>query len=269
MNIKMKVAIILLFTGISFLSVGQETKLYKVKKSSMEKEIYYTLKANQKVKHGPYELYFNKWLKLAGYYDNNLKDSTWTEYTYQGKKVWEGHYKYDLKNGLWITFFPSGKMETKGAYVNDSRAGIWEFYHKDGELAQKFDFDKNKMVYADTTLTASSNAIRGGKYDGLMYTDTPPVYVDGQQAFFKFLGTRMQYPAQAKELNLSGRVYISIVVDAQGATSDFKVVRGIGAGCDEEALRVLKLTKGNWKPATFNGQNVGTTMVIPIVFKLS
>ena len=82
-----------------------------------------------------------------------------------------------------------------------------------------------------------------------------------------YLSKNIRYPEQAKETNTEGRVTLKFVVNEDGAVSDIKVVRGIGAGCDEEAKRVLA-SMPRWKPGKQNGRAVKVYYTLPIMFKL-
>jgi protein TonB len=89
----------------------------------------------------------------------------------------------------------------------------------------------------------------------------------GIEAFYKFVGKELRYPAQANRMGVEGRVFVQFVVDEKGNVSDVKAVKGIGAGADEEAVRVIKLTK--WKPGKQRGRAVKVRMIMPVMFKLS
>ena len=78
----------------------------------------------------------------------------------------------------------------------------------------------------------------------------------------------MKYPSQAQRMGLEGKVFIEFVVGRDGSIADVKVLRGIGAGCDEEAIRVLKKSP-NWSPGKQRGRPVRQRMVLPITFKLN
>ena len=91
--------------------------------------------------------------------------------------------------------------------------------------------------------------------------------VNGMTDFYKFIGQNIKYPVDARKANIEGRVFVSFTVDETGKLSDFKVVRGIGAGCDEEAVRVLKLSP-NWKPGMQDGIAVKSIFNIAVVFKI-
>lgn len=89
----------------------------------------------------------------------------------------------------------------------------------------------------------------------------------GMEAFYKYLGKTLKYPSQARRMGVEGKVYVQFVVEKDGALTDIKIVKGIGAGCDEEAERVVKEAK-KWKPGKQRGRPVRQRMVIPIIFKL-
>lgn len=90
----------------------------------------------------------------------------------------------------------------------------------------------------------------------------------GFEVFYKDIGERMNYPAQARRMGVEGRVFVEFVVNRDGTLTDLNVIKGIGAGCDEEAVRVLKSAQ-RWTPGKQRGKPVRQKMVLPIVFKLS
>ncbi|MBN8576384.1 MAG: energy transducer TonB [Cytophagales bacterium] len=90
----------------------------------------------------------------------------------------------------------------------------------------------------------------------------------GRAAFYKYVGENIQYPAQARRMGIQGRVFVEFVVNKDGALTDVVVVKGIGAGCDEEALRIVKNAPA-WNPGRQRGRAVKQRMVIPITFMLA
>lgn len=95
-----------------------------------------------------------------------------------------------------------------------------------------------------------------------------PEFNGGLEAFGKFLMTNLRYPKAARDNNVQGRVIITFVVEKDGTLSDMKVVRGIGSGCDEEAVRVLSISPA-WKPGIQNGKPVKVQYSVPISFTLA
>lgn len=98
--------------------------------------------------------------------------------------------------------------------------------------------------------------------------ETQPEFPGGEEARLKFIGSNIKYPQVARELGVSGTVYVEFIVGKDGKISDAKIVRGIGSGCDEEALRVVKMFP-NWKPGKQRGKAVSVRFRMPIKFTLA
>lgn len=94
-----------------------------------------------------------------------------------------------------------------------------------------------------------------------------PSFPGGQEAYYKYLGSNIEYPKQARELGIEGRVFITFVVNKDGSLSDLQLARGIGGGCDEEALRVF-MESPNWVPGKQRGKVVKTRMQAAVTFEL-
>lgn len=95
-----------------------------------------------------------------------------------------------------------------------------------------------------------------------------PSFPGGETARNKFLAENIVYPKPATESGIQGTVYVSFIVDTKGNIMDVKILRGIGSGCDEEAIRVVKLMP-RWKPGRQNGKLVRVLFNMPIYFKLN
>lgn len=98
--------------------------------------------------------------------------------------------------------------------------------------------------------------------------DSPPEFDGGTKKLNRFLSRNLRYPSLAQENGVEGRVFVSFVVETNGSISQIKLVRGIGSGCDEEALRVVRLLPA-WKPGVLDGVPVRSTYILPINFQLS
>lgn len=97
--------------------------------------------------------------------------------------------------------------------------------------------------------------------------DQPPVYPQGHYAMQELIMKSIQYPHAASVRNLQGTVLLSFIVEPSGMMSNINVERGVGGGCSEEAVRVLKLIK--WQPGYHNGKAVRTKMTLPVEFNLA
>jgi protein TonB len=90
----------------------------------------------------------------------------------------------------------------------------------------------------------------------------------GYAAFYKFVSDNIKYPAPARRMNIEGKVFVEFVVGKDGKISDVKAVKGIGGGCDEEAVRIVTMAPP-WNPGKQRGKPVRQRMVLPITFKLA
>ena len=89
-----------------------------------------------------------------------------------------------------------------------------------------------------------------------------PELVGGMEALQK----KIRYPLQAKSLGVQGVVYVQSIINEKGKIIEPKVVKKLGAGCDEEAIRVLK--KSKFKPGYDKGKPVKVRFTLPIFFRL-
>lgn len=101
----------------------------------------------------------------------------------------------------------------------------------------------------------------------LLVVEQNPEFSGGYEAMLKFLTSHMIYPALAQESGIQGTVFVQFVVSKTGKISNVKILRGIGGGCDEEAVRVVK-EMPNWIPGRQNGQAVPVMFQIPVKFQL-
>jgi len=94
-----------------------------------------------------------------------------------------------------------------------------------------------------------------------------PSYPGGEETRIKFLQDNIKYPEEAKELGIQGKVFVTFVVEVDGSITDVRVLRGIGGGCDEEAIRVVKAMP-KWIPGKQRGVPVRVQFNLPIKFTL-
>ncbi|MBL0129428.1 MAG: TonB family protein [Flavobacteriales bacterium] len=94
-----------------------------------------------------------------------------------------------------------------------------------------------------------------------------PAFPGGEAELFKYLSKAVKYPQMAQDAMISGVVYMTFVVDENGKVRDPKVLRGIGGGCDQEAIRVVKAMP-EWEPGKQRGKPVRVQYNLPIRFTL-
>jgi len=100
-----------------------------------------------------------------------------------------------------------------------------------------------------------------------VFVEEVPSFPGGEAALYEFLGKNIKYPDLARENNITGRVYVSFVVEKDGSITRAVVKRDIGGGCGPEALRVVKAMP-KWKPGKQSGKAVRTEFMLPVDFTL-
>ncbi len=95
-----------------------------------------------------------------------------------------------------------------------------------------------------------------------------PEFIGGEKALFDYLAGSIKYPTIAREAGIQGTVYITFIVEKDGGVSNVTVARGIGGGCDEEAVRVIK-SMPKWKAGLQRDKPVRVQFNVPIKFTLS
>lgn len=97
--------------------------------------------------------------------------------------------------------------------------------------------------------------------------ESMPEYVGGMNKLYAFLNNNIKYPVMAKESGIQGKVYITFVVEKDGNITDVRILRGIGGGCDEEAVRVVS-SMPRWTPGKQRGKPVRVQYNLPVRFTL-
>lgn len=98
--------------------------------------------------------------------------------------------------------------------------------------------------------------------------EVPPQFPGGEEARVDYMVHAIKYPEEARKKGVQGTVYISFVIEEDGSITNAEVLRGIGGGCDEEALRVIR-EMPKWTPGKQKGKPVRVQFNMPIKFTLS
>ncbi|PLW96462.1 MAG: energy transducer TonB [Marinilabiliales bacterium] len=97
--------------------------------------------------------------------------------------------------------------------------------------------------------------------------ESMPEYPGGINALYQYISDQIHYPVMAKELGIQGKVFVTFVIETDGSVSGVEVLRGIGGGCDEEAIRVVN-SLPKWKPGKQRGVPVRVRYNLPVKFTL-
>lgn len=116
--------------------------------------------------------------------------------------------------------------------------------------------------------SASSTALVAAPPSPMVFltADEMPVFAGGDAAQLKFLSKHLSYPGPALEHSISGKVHVTFTIDAEGRPRDPRVVKGLGYGLDEEAVRLVRLMPW-WNPGHIKGQPVWVQVTMPIMFR--
>lgn len=162
------------------------------------------------------------------------------------------------------TDLDSGRVE-KGR-----KLGPWSYYGMTPSgrkvLVQRYDYDQKKLLYYRQPDEHPYRHQQGDAWQ-VGYLDRPPLYVGGETQLSTYM-RQLNYPEQARQKNVQGRVVVSFVVDTMGVAQNHKVLTGIGAGCDEEALRVARSIPHEWIPGRKGGHAVPVEYELPFTFRM-
>ena len=140
----------------------------------------------------------------------------------------------------------------------------------DNDIKVNLDIEANEETkVAPVNIQVQQEPIKEEKAEQIFtIVEDQPTPKGGMAAFYEYVAKHMEYPAQARRMNIEGRVFVQFVVDKDGTLTDVKVLKGIGGGCDKEAVNIIE-NAPKWNPGKQRGRPVKVRMVIPIVFQLN
>jgi len=110
----------------------------------------------------------------------------------------------------------------------------------------------------------------------LQIAEKQPEPEGGMEAFYNYIAQELNYPEQAKEKGIEGKVFVQFVIEKDGSLSNIKIMKGIKecTACDAEVIRIIetfndpKKNAPKWNPAEQRGNAVRVKMLVPIRFEL-
>lgn len=152
-------------------------------------------------------------------------------------------------------------------------SGAEELQNLDPELVHSVNVDKsNRVIYIALKKDGANFDYLSdkSKMEGDVFTvvEEQPEYEGGMDAFYRYIASEMRYPPQARQQGIQGHTFVQFVVEKDGSLSNVQAIKGIGAGCDQEAVRVVQ-NAPSFKPGKQRGKPVRVRMVMPITFKLN
>ena len=209
-----------------------------------------------------------------------------------------------VRDGKAVWYFENGSVESEGFYTEDYRTGLWKTYYESGDLKEELIYRGEETLFAqcwspegkalldhgtgtaseadeesqstmyrvfEDSLVVVAFKVRHDAGDTVYHVvEKMAAYKDGFEGLYKEVGRSLagKYPRNARRMGVEGKVFIQFIVDHKGHVCESKVLRGIGAGCDELALEAIAALT-DWEPAVHDGRPVKQMFVLPVVFRLN
>lgn len=140
----------------------------------------------------------------------------------------------------------------------------------DVEVEEDFFIDVEATVYTEIQEFTPIVVVEEEIVEDVIFTvvEDQPGFPGGEEARIRYLTENLRYPQMAREAGIQGTVFVTFVVERDGSVTDVRVLRGIGGGCDEEAVRVVR-NMPRWTPGRQRGQPVRVQFNMPIRFVLN
>lgn len=208
---------------------------------------------------------------LATYYFQNGEVKKKVFYSYDDKKVriekvialndsLGYHFLDTAGTGIYKVTNEYGEL-IEEEYLNGDRNGNWKVYNPKSKETYLATYQEGKFL-------KSSVINAKGKTAHYSQDEVLPTFKGGMTAFSYYLSRELKSPKIAKDNGTQGRVFVRFIVGRDGSITDCKVIKGIGDGCDEEALRVIA-NSPRWNPGIQKGMPVRVSYTLPISFQLT
>lgn len=182
----------------------------------------------------------------------NFWDQKGNQIVSQGKGELTQYNEYQYVDELYVV--------AKGNILDGLKHGPWLGYDKEGNLLYR-ELYREGLLLRGRAFVDNGNSV---KYNTV---SKAPMPVGGVRSLQKHINKSLQYPRNARYENISGQVLVQFVVDKDGSIQDVEAIKGIGGGCDEEAVRVIE-SFGSWEPGVQRGQLRTSRMIMPISFQI-
>lgn len=179
--------------------------------------------------------------------------------------VWDIQGKQIVQNGEGnCEYFERENEEmilNTGLIKEGLKEGQWKGKTIKGEVLFEEIYKKGKFIKGVSFSNGQSS-----EYEN---PDQIAEFIGGISNFSKLIKNNLRYPASAVKANAQGKVFVHFTVCTDGTLCDYNILKGIGFGCDKEAIRVIQLSSGKWKPGRKRGKIVKTRFTAPINYALS
>jgi TonB family protein len=236
---------------------------YFLSGSTITQKLYAIGEYEKNSKTGKWEWWYaNGQPKEVGHYSEvSYTDNYYSGIDYKIESFWDSTGNQLVQQGKGkVMYYHESALISEGSYVNGKKHDVWNTYFKDGKL-------KNKETFEYGVFKEGISYKENGESFTYTIQEVQPVPDGGMHGFMNYIMESMHYPKEARKKGIQGKVYVRFVIDRDGSVRDVEVLKGIGGGCDEEAMRVIRECP-RWSPGIQRGQPVKVRMSIPLIFKL-
>ncbi len=190
------------------------------------------------------------------------KQGLFTFYFKNGIKKGEGNYNHGKKIGAWTWWYKNGQLKGAGNFKNDKKEGQWKWYFDNGQKSAVEQYGNDSLLSArywnrdGSILKDPEKAVRSIEFPG------------GKEALMTFMKENLVFPEDLKELDISGIVYVSFVVDTNGAVKDIKILRSPHPELSKLVIAMIKKMP-RWKPAKVHNIISESKANLPVKFTLT
>lgn len=184
--------------------------------------------------------------RLEGPLENGMRHGSWSSFNFYGEEIARTEYAYGYPHGVYREF-ASGNIRATGEFRYGEPVGEWKYYNNWGKLTFAHTYLKNVAFDPELMEDPKTQPITLGKEFDWRYNPTEQyaVLAGGEEAEATYIAENVVMPQEAVTNEVEGVVQVQLTIDELGEVVDAQILRGIGYGCDEEALRVL--TQMPWR----------------------
>ncbi|WP_400193703.1 TonB family protein [Hymenobacter sp. B81] len=193
------------------------------------------------------------------HFQNDEVDGLFVAWYEDGRVRERGEYHDGQRTGRWLSVHRNGQKRSEGRYVASRPLGEWRYYYDSGQLAAVENIERG----LPTALTFYNP--NGTRFDGLLKRREAPEFPGGEAALLEYLRTHTEYPKEARRKGITGKVYVSYTVGEDGRVGQVRIVNGLSADVDKEALRVVR-SLPRFTPGREYNVPTAFTYTVPIYF---
>lgn len=203
-------------------------------------------------------------------HQEKLSDTTYElrYYNYEGPMLTMETYKDEngkIPHGEFIYYGENGQMDSSGYCVNGKKHDWWYHYTDSFTVWKKERYDMGKLVERMDLAAIESEKEKQKAEEH--FGESEAIFKSGDAEWIKYIQKSLKFPDRAWKLGKEGRLLIQFVINTNGATDDFKILRSIEYSLDEEAIRIIK-NSPKWRPAHQDGRLVKAYRRQPLTFQV-